>query len=39
LSASFSVHVFSPDGVSFEVDISSGGALSDQAFMFVVLGA
>jgi hypothetical protein len=39
LSASFSVHVFSPDGVSFEVDINSGGALSDQAFMFVVLGA
>jgi hypothetical protein len=39
LSASFSVHVFSPDGISFEVDINSGGALSDQAFMFVVLGA
>jgi hypothetical protein len=39
LSASFSVHVFSPDGISFEVDINSGGTLSDQAFMFVVLGA
>jgi hypothetical protein len=39
LNASFSVHVFSPDGISFEVDINLGGALSDQAFMFVVLGA
>jgi hypothetical protein len=39
LNADFSVHVFSPNGVSFEVDINSAGALSDQAFMFVVLGA
>jgi hypothetical protein len=39
LSADFSVHVFSPNGVSFEVDINSAGALSDQAFTFVVLGA
>lgn len=39
LSANYSVHVFSPNGISFEVDINSGGTLTDLAFMFVVLGA
>ena len=39
LNADFSTHVFGPDGGDFEVDINSSGVLSDQAFMFVVLGA
>ena len=39
LSADYSVHVFSPNGISFEVDINSAGTLTDLAFMFVVLGA
>ena len=39
ITADFSIHVFSPSGISFEVDINSGGTPSDQAFTFVVLGA
>ena len=39
ITADFSVHVFSPNGVSFEVDINASGSPSDRAFMFVVLGA
>jgi hypothetical protein len=38
LSADFSLHVFSPDGISFEVDINSAGALTDNAFTFVAVG-
>jgi hypothetical protein len=38
LGSSFSVHISSPDGFAFEVRISSGGALSDQAFTFWVFG-
>lgn len=38
LSADFSVHVYSPDGSSFEVDINLGGVLTDNAFTFVVVG-
>ncbi|HHH29000.1 MAG TPA: hypothetical protein ENK57_11745 [Polyangiaceae bacterium] len=39
ITADFSIHVFSPSGISFEVDINSNGSPSDRAFMFVVLGA
>jgi hypothetical protein len=38
LSADFSVHIYSPDGISFEVDINSAGALTDNAFTFVAVG-
>ena len=39
VSADFSIHVFSPDGIGFEVDINANGTPSDRSFMFVVLGA
>jgi len=38
-NADFSVHIFSPDGSTFEIDINSGGTLSNQAFMFVAVGS
>ena len=39
VTADFSIHVFSPNGVSFEIDINASGTPSDRAFMFAVLGA
>jgi hypothetical protein len=39
ITADFSIHVFSPNGISFEVDINSSGSPSDRAFTFAVLGA
>ncbi len=39
VAADFSIHVFSPDGIGFEVDINANGTPSDRSFMFVVLGA
>lgn len=38
-NASFSTHVFAPDANGFEIDLNSGGTLTDLDFMFVVLGA
>ena len=39
ITADYSIHVFSPNGISFEVDINSSGSPSDRAFTFAVLGA
>ncbi len=38
-NARFSVHVYSPDGATIEIDTNSDGVLTDLAFTFIVIGA